>query len=325
MKPEIRTPSPRLVVVIVNFRTPKMSIDCLRSLSGQVPEVTGARVVMVDNGSGDDSAERIQTAIEREGWASWVTLKPLPTNLGFAGGSNRGLEAFPDADYALLLNSDTLVHDDCLAHCLRVMDEEPDIGALSCKLLNPDGSAQTTARRFPTPLRQLVCSLGLPWRCPTLFGWADAEDAGWDRHTVKRDVDWLGGAFLMVRGGLLREIGGLDEDFFFYGEDVEFSHRIQRAGYRRHYDPGASITHFGAGSSDPARLAEQRRKSAYWRARYLVQRKCYGAWAAVLLRGVDWLCWSLRLGLLRLAARGTNERLLEAQETWRLLSRPLKT
>jgi GT2 family glycosyltransferase len=224
----------------------------------------------------------------------------------------------------LLLNSDTLVHEGCLGHCLKVLEEHRDIGAIGCRLLSTDGTAQTMARRFPTPLRQIASSFALPSRFPSLFGWASIEDASWDRCTVKRDVDWLGGAFLMLRGSLLDRIGLLDEDFFFYGEDVELNHRIHRAGYRRHYDPAVSITHFGGGSSDPERMDTLRRQSEYWRARYLVQRKCYGRWAAALLRAVDLASWGLRLTLLRLADRSETRRLIEAREMWRLLSRPLK-
>lgn len=313
----------RLIVVIVNYRTPELSIDCLNSLSVQVPALEGVHVAIVDNGSGDGSAEKIRQAIETKGWQSWVTLMPQDVNWGFAGGNNRALEAFPQFQYALLLNSDTVVHDNCLAYCLTVMDAEPSIGVMSCKLLNPDGSAQTTARKFPTPLRAAIAALGLPWRLPNLFSWANIQDETWDRQIVKRDVDWLGGAFLFVRGEVLQKIGLLDEDFFFYGEDIEFNYRIHKAGYRRCYDPAVSITHFGGGSSDPERLCRVRRQTSFWKAWYLVQHKCYGWWAASLLRAVDLGIWGARL-LAFGSLRNRHEKYQEALAMWQLLSKPLK-
>jgi GT2 family glycosyltransferase len=143
---------------------------------------------------------------------------------------------------------------------------------------------QNVARRFPTPLRLAVATFGLPWKS-RLFAWADCEDGGWDRANVSRDVDWLGGAFLLVRGDVLKNVGGLDERFFFYGEDIEFCHRVTKAGYRCRYIAGPKTTHLGGQSSDPTRMASRSKLAAMWGARYRVQRLCYGGWAA-------WFVWA---------------------------------
>lgn len=95
------------------------------------------------------------------------------------------------------------------------MEEQKDIGVMSCKLLNEDGSLQNVTRKFPNPMRSLISALGLPWYLPFLFNWANIDDDTWDKENTKKDVDWLGGAFLLIRGSLLRKIGGLDEDFSF--------------------------------------------------------------------------------------------------------------
>jgi GT2 family glycosyltransferase len=141
---------------------------------------------------------------------------------------------------------------------------------------------------------------------------------------VARDVDWLGGAFLWIRGSLLRRIGGLDEDFFFYGEDIEFCHRVWQAGYRCFYDPTRSITHLGGSSSDPSRVAARQRNLYHWKARYLLQEKCYGRAAAWLLRAVDVATCGIRLAKLRLARRQASPRYQVAREVLELLSRPLR-
>lgn len=285
-------PDPRsrvvdLAIVIVNFRTADLTIDCLRSLEGEVPSVGSVQVVVVDNASGDDSPDRIERAIREHSWEGWCVLVRAPRNGGFAYGNNRGIDACPNARYVLLLNSDTLVNPGCLRTGLEFMDAHPRVGCLSCKLLNADGSLQNAARAFPTPLKLMLVQTPLPWKLPALFAWANTEDPAWDRATTAREVDWVGGAFMLVRGELLARIGGLDEDFFFYGEDIEFCHRVHAAGSICYYDPSSSIVHLGGSSSDPTRLAALARSLHHWRGRYLVQRKCWGRAAEWSLRAFD--------------------------------------
>lgn len=319
-----RQPAPDLLIVVVNYRTPAMTCDCLRSLESEVRALPErVRVVVVDNGSGDGSAEALREAMAAERWQNWVELLVLEENLGFAGGNNRGIARHPNARDVLLLNSDTLMHAGTLRHCLDALHARRDVGALACRLLSRDGSPQTMARPFPTPLRQTAATLGLPWHWPSLFGWADLERLAPDHHTRPRRVDWLGGAFVLLRGEALRQVGLLDETFFFYGEDIELCHRLHRAGWRCWYDPTVTLTHFGGGSSDPARIDDRRRNTAFWQARYLVQRQCYGRLAATWLRSVDLIACSLRLLALRCRGRAQSPRYAQTAELWRMLRKPL--
>ncbi len=306
--------APSLLIIIVNFRTPDLVIQCLQSLVPEIPTIPGAKVVIVENGSGDDSVERIGHAIAKAGWESWARLLPQEKNHGFAGGNNRGWAVAPLAEHVLLLNSDTIVHPGCLAPCLKTLSENETMGAMCCLVKNADGSPQNVTRTFPTPLRQFCRALGLPWSYPRLFGWADTDDLTWDRETVCREVDWLGGAFLLIRGDLVRQIGLLDEDFFFYGEDLEFSHRIWKAGYSRYYQPTAgSITHLGGGSSSPDDRPSNEKLNRQYRARYLIQRKCYGAAAELFLRSLDRVLWSSKVALRKWRHGSQDPTYLEAQ------------
>ena len=301
----------RLAIIIVNFRTPGLTVDCLASLESEVAANPGTRVIVVENGSGDDSARQVASAIESRGWGGWCTLVVSEKNWGFAGGNNRGVErvsAEGGTDYFLLLNSDTVVKPGCLSFCLGLMDRDATIGAMSCRLLNPDGTPQNVCRRFPTPMRCLAATFALPWRFPRLFGWAECEDLGWDRNTIAKDVDWLGGAFMLLRGDWVARYKGLDERFFFYGEDIEICHRIHRTGLRCRYDPGATVIHFGGQSSDPTRMAAGKRSVHSWRGRYLVQRFCYGRLAELLLRTQDLINVGLRVAWGRLTGRRSTER-----------------
>lgn len=298
-----------LLVVIVNFRTPKLTIDCLRTLCPEVPTIPGGmRAVVVENGSGDDSAARLGAAIDEHGWRSWATLAVSDVNRGFSGGNNWGVRQSPPSRHLLLLNSDTLVEPGCLRHCYDRLEADPTIGAMSCHLKNADGSTQIACRRLPTPLRSAITASGLAWRFPRLLGWADTEDPGWDRAAESREVEWIGGAFLWTRGEFYRSTGGLDEDFFFYGEDIEYCHRLRKAGYRIVHDPAVAITHLGGASSRPASQETEMTRINRWTARYLVQRKCYGRPSAWFLRSVDVaLHAGRRLGLALLGRRHTEQ------------------
>jgi GT2 family glycosyltransferase len=187
----------------------------------------------------------------------------------------------------LLLNSDTVVHRGCLAYCAGVLDKDGTIGALSCRLLNADGSLQVAARRFQSPLRLLVGATGLPWALPRIFGWAQIEYRGWDMERDAGDPDWIGGAFMMIPRSVVDEIGLFDESFFFYGEDQEYCHRVWASGRRVHYDPHATTTHLGGSSSDPSRMKSEARSRAVWRARYLFLCRRYGVLPMLAVRIAD--------------------------------------
>jgi GT2 family glycosyltransferase len=300
--------NPSLVVVVLNFRTPDVTIDCLLTLAAEAPQNPGMKVILVDNASGDDSVPRIEAAIRDNGWsADWLEFRPLEKNHGFAGGNNlilleqMALEHPPQ--YLLLLNSDTLVRPGCIAYCTRVMDADPKIGALSCMLRNRDGTVQNICRKFPAPLVEAVRAFGLPWLAPGLFRWADLEDSGWDRTAGPRDAGWISGAFFFARTDALQESGVLDREFFFYGEDCEWCHRIWKHGWRIRFDPGAEIVHLGGASSDATRVHNRQREIYTWRARFLVQRKCYGPLAERFVRGCYLTMYALRIGFARITGR----------------------
>ena len=289
-----------LLIVILNYRTPKLTIDCLQSLKDKQHEIPGGfHAVIVENGSADNSAQLIENAITQNNWQPWTTLMALQDNRGFAGGNNAALDLlqsqYKDVPYALLLNSDTIVHEGALKYCYELMQKEQQIGVMSCLLLNADKSLQNVTRDFPTPLRQALCSFGLPWIWPKRFKWADIYDVPDELLKTKRDVDWLGGAFMFLRSTALKQIGGgLDHSFFFYGEDIEFCYRFHKHHWRVHYDPAVAITHIGGSSSDPTRVSGKLKSIYMWQARYQVQKKCYGQAAAMTVRLCDILALAMK-------------------------------
>ncbi len=280
-----------LVIHILNYRTPNLTMDCLRSLAAERALYPDFSVILIDNASGDDSATRIAEALRHEQWTSWVRFLPLDQNLGFAGDNNHAIRlALDEPDcppFQLLLNSDTIVHPGCLATSVAWMRDHPDTGAFSCMLRNPDGTVQNVCRKFPRPDRETARALGLPYLLPRLFSWADLEEKGWNRETSgPREVEWIGGAFMLLRTAAIRQVGVMDETFFFYGEDCEWCHRLWRNRWKVIFNPAGSITHLGGASSDPTRLLDKRKEILIWKARFLVQQRCYGRLSAWWIRGV---------------------------------------
>jgi N-acetylglucosaminyl-diphospho-decaprenol L-rhamnosyltransferase len=323
--------TPNLVIVILNYRTPGLTVDCLDSLQSRQAEIPGGfHAIVIENGSGDDSATRLRTAIDQRGWNDWITLLPLPENQGFAGGNNAALDLiqsqYSAVPYVLLLNSDTIVHPGALRHCYDLMQREPRIAVMSCQLQDADGSIQNTTRAFPTPLKQALCTFGLPWAWPKAFGWADIYHVSDELLRTPRDTEWLCGAFLFTRISALREIGGrLDDSFFFYGEDIELCFRFHRHNWRVHYDPAVAITHIGGSSSDPTRVDERLKNAYVWQARYRIQRVCYGRPAAAFVRACDVCALSLRKAKLFLSGQRRTDRYRSVSDALSILLKPLRT
>lgn len=322
-----------LLIVILNYRTARLTVDCLRSLADKQSEIPGGfHAVVVENGSADDSPNLIANAISENNWSHWATLMALPDNRGFAGGNNAALDLlksqYKDVPYVLLLNSDTIVYPGALKYCHELMEREPKIGVMSCLLLNADSSLQNVTRDFPTPLKQALCSFGLPWTWPRRFKWADIYDISDQLLKTKRDVDWLGGAFMFMRAAALADIGGgLDDEFFFYGEDIEFCYRFHKHGWRVHYDPTVSIMHIGGSSSDPTRVSGKLKNIYMWQARYQVQKKCYGTAAAWMVRACDITALGLRkLKMLLTGKRRSDpDRYKNVSDALAILLKPLRT
>lgn len=225
---------PTVSVVIVNFNTRERTLECLRSLVDQ--SIEGLDIVLVDNGSMDGSAEAVRAACPA------VTVIEAHENLGFARGVNRGVAA-STGEYVLLLNPDTTVLPGSLESLVRFAVEHPEHGVYGGRTLRPDGRLDPSSCWGAPTLWSLFCfATGLS----TLLkgsGVFDPESLGrWQRDTVK-EVAIVTGCLLLVRRDVWHGIGGMDELFFLYGEDAEFSLRAARLGHRPVIVPSATIIH----------------------------------------------------------------------------------
>jgi len=199
-------------------------------------------VIVIDNNSRDGSADMVAQDFP------WVRLFRMDQNLGFTGGHNFALQR-REGQHAFLLNSDTVVHRGALRELVDFLEARPEVGIVAPKLLNPDGSLQYSARRFPNPVAAMFRNTFLGRLFPKNRYTRDYLMQDWD-HASEREVDWVSGAAFLVRDEVMEKVGLFDTDYFMYCEDVDWCWRTWKAGYKVVYDPAAVVTHAIGRSTD---------------------------------------------------------------------------
>ena len=228
------------------------------------------RVVVVDNASTDGSPDMVREEFPE------VELVAESENLGFAAGANRAFQAAGDADI-LLLNADVELTPGAVERLESALDEHPRAAAIGPRLVNEDGSTQHSAYRFPTLEVAAWLNSGL-WRLRS-ESWQAARLLETSPQPARpAPVDWVIGAALAVRRTALAEVGGLEESFFMYAEDLEWCHRAAKAGWQIWYEPAAAVLHLGNRSGAQAFGAG--RTAAWLQSTYAFARRAHGsAWA----------------------------------------------
>lgn len=255
----------RLLVVIVNFRTAPLAIDCLRSLDQPMREIAGSKVVIADNASGDNSVQQISQAIADNGWADWARVIQLESNGGFAWGNNRAIEpALSSNDppqFVLLLNPDTIVRPGAISSLLAFMESHPKVGIAGSRLEHPDGSPQRSAFRFHSVLSELESGFRLGLLSRVLSRYVVAPPVPQEACPT----DWVAGASMMIRKEVFDAIGMMDDRYFMYFEEVDFCLRARRAGWSCWYVPQSRVIHLVGQSSGVTDAKQSRkRRPAYW-------------------------------------------------------------
>ena len=253
-------PEPLVSVVIVSYETRELTLIAIRSLLEHTTKHP-IEVIVVDNASSDGTADAIEAELPD------VRLVRLDENVGFARGVNHGAR-HARGRYLMLLNPDTVVHDDVVAELVRFAEAEPRVGLLGGRNLSTDGEYDPgSCWGLPTPMSYLCFGLGLTAAFkghPTF----DPESlGGWERDTA-REVGLVTGCLLLVRSDVWRELGGFDERFFMYAEDADLAKRAWDLGYRLMITPDATITHHvGAASKvkSSKRIMVARGKATYVR------------------------------------------------------------
>ena len=260
----------RLSIIIVNWNEREMLGDCLQSFLPGL-DLKKDEVIVVDNGSVDGSTEMVASRFPK------VNLISNPDNRGFAAANNQALRVARGRQI-LLLNNDTLVHGDVLSKSSQYLDEHIDIAVLGCRVLNEAGNLQITCAQYPSLLNLVLLTSGL-WklRWPKFLG--RYQMAHWKRND-ERDVDTVSGCYMLVRACAINQVGQLDEQFFFFGEETDWCKRFREAGWRVSFAPVGQITHFGSVS---ARRHNHKRDLMLSKAMVRLHRKHSGLAAAAVI------------------------------------------
>ena len=307
----------RLGIVIVHYRTPQLAIDCVSSMSAQL-ELNDARIVIVDNKSGDGSAEEIAAFLEdaaddRDAWKARVGLVRARANMGFAGGNNLGLN-FLDADCYLLLHPDALIPPGGLSMLLDAADAHPDAGVIGPRVQDPEG--ETIAGAFHAR------SLGSEFVGGVRTGLAGAvnPDAGRARRVIDgpQEVSWVSFSAALLRRDALEATGPLDDGYFLHFEDADYCRSMRRAGWRIVCDPSALVIRLSDDSPNASPASQ-----AYYASRTRYFRKSLGVVGPTLAN----LAWLAGRGLGQLGGvvtRRSGSEINQPTNIWRNWSNPMR-
>jgi len=222
-------------IVILNYKTKKLLKQCLKGLRLYPPQYS-YEIIVVDNHSQDGSAELVREQFPE------VKLIVTDDNLGYHKGNNLGIVA-ASGKYIALLNTDIAVMDQSFDKMYDFMEINPQVGLVGPKLKNPDGSIQSSCMRFPniwTPVYRRTILGKLPWARREVDSYLMAD---FD-HQTTRPVDWILGAFAMIRRSAIDEIGMMDEDLFLYFGDIAWCKKLHEADYQVYYYTDTNIVHY---------------------------------------------------------------------------------
>ena len=270
--------APELSVVIVSYRCADLLDACLTSLDGNRADVE-MEVEVVDNASGDDTVEVARRH-------PWVRVTEMPGNIGFGRANNLAMQR-AGGRAVLVLNPDTVVPADALRALLDYLWAHPDVGVLTPRLVDTHGRLDRRCHRgFPTAWGSFCYFTGLDQRLPgrraRRYTLGDIPD-----HQAT-DVEAVSGAFMLMPRDALHRVGGFDEQFFMYAEDIDLSLRFSEAGYRVRYWPEVEVVHVGAGSN-VAGMRPPAADAAYFRTMAPFVRKHRPGARGTALAGAVWL------------------------------------
>ncbi|MEX2315023.1 MAG: glycosyltransferase family 2 protein [Thermomicrobiales bacterium] len=279
-------PGGDVFAIIVNYRTPDLTANAVEHVRASVLSGRNLSILIVDNGSGDGSSERLA-----------LQFPDLPViasarNLGFAGGNNLAIRSLldqipPHVDrhdtFILLINSDVEVEPGTIATCVDFMRANPHAGVVGPKVILPDGKLDLACRRgFPTPARSFWKLTGLAKRFPR-----NPRLTGYNLTHLDEDqmteVDAVMGAFMLVRLVAVDSVGLLDDTYFMYGEDIDWAYRIKQHGWKVYYVPSAKARHLKGATT---RRQSNRMIVEFYRSMWLFHRKHYATRTFFLL---NWL------------------------------------
>lgn len=276
-------PDPDLSIIIVSWNVRDLLVACLNSILTNAGSLQ-IEIIVVDSASGDGTSAMIR------GQFPTVTLLAQSDNIGFTRGNNLGFAA-ASGRHLMMLNPDTEIVGDALSQMVAYLDQHGAVGVIGPHTLNTDRSTQSSKRRFPTLLIGITESTHFQRfasrRALDRFYATDVPDS------ATAEVDWMQGSALMFRRVVYEKIGGLDERYIMYSEEVDFCKRAKNAGWSIVYLGGASVVHHGGKSTEQVTA---RSHIHFQQSKLLYFRKHHGRLSAAIVRIALLLSYGLQLG-----------------------------
>lgn len=268
-------------VIVVNWNTRELLSQCLQSVCEAAGDLS-VEVIVVDNASDDGSVELLSRNFPQ------ARVIANAKNVGFVRGNNQAL-ALSQGQYVLLLNSDAALLPDALVRLVRFMNARPSVGIVGPRILNPDGSFQSSYMDFPNLWSELLLTTKL---------YTLSHSSHYPSHSPRQsqevtEADWVSGACLMIRHQALEQVGGMDESILMYSEEVDLCWRVKEAGWGVCYFPDAEVKHWGGQSS--AKVSVKRRSMIYKSKVWFLNRH-YGPIQGTLFKGALLLTSFLKMG-----------------------------
>lgn len=310
----------RIAISIINYRTGPMTIACVESVLADIGDLE-AQVVVVDNASGDGSADVIADWIAAQPAGTPVTLVQSDRNSGFSGGHNLGMAAVR-ADHYLILNSDALLRPRFLRMILAAADANPRAGLIAPQIATDDGDVQVSCFRFHSPASELIRGAASGPVTKLL-----------QRHVVALQppaepaaVEWASFACILLRGAMVDQVGPMDEGYFLYFEDAAYCLQARRAGWQIVQEPRAVAVHYKGGSGPVEALGAARKRlpAYYYSARTRFFYQAHGH-AGLFLANLMWLCGRGLAHLRRFVGKPVPKAMdAESHDLWINFLQPLR-
>ena len=304
---------PRVAVIVVNYRTPDLTLRCLAALGRERALCPSLRVVVVDGGSNDGSAEKLGKALKQPEYLAWASLMPLSINGGFGWANNQAmltlaLQEVPPEFYHIL-NPDTEICPGAITKLVEALRSDPHCGAAGSQLLTSDSEPTASAFRFPSSGRDLIGAaqsraIGSALRIQPIVVSSERTC----------DVDWVSGASVMLRAEALGDSGLFDDGFFLYFEEVELMHRLRRCGWSVRHVPASRVVHVEGAATGVGAAAVERPFPPYW---YQSRRRYFeltGGKTALLAANLSSLAGLTVAGIKRMFGRPPASKALRARD-----------
>lgn len=276
----------KVSAVFVSYNTKALTLEAISHVLRDFETLDSSEIILVDNDSHDGTVSAVQSAYPA------VQIIQNYENVGFGKANNQAF-ARCGGEYVLLVNTDAFVHSGCIRALTEFLNTHPDAAVVAPRVMNIDGSLQSSVHAFPTPLRCWIENL---WLNPFVRNVFNLRDWRSWAHDETQEVPWVIGACMLVRKSVIESVGAFDERFFMYSEETDWQFRIRQAGWKIWFVHLAEVTHLG-GASGGTESLNSKTRIAFFESLNYFEHKNFGLLGAFSVRIAMLIGSSIRLCL----------------------------